>query len=166
MRWRSSQTGPKSTDETITLHRSGVADLSGLVAPASVDAIITNPPDVFSSSLPVFSDLAVFAAHALKLDGVMVVVNRRDAFAPGARVHLNHADLKWISEFDLQHQGVSVGAGPPHWVTLRRRPLLVYGKAEVQASDRGDNVIALPTSDELPQRVQLTAETCWTRPWR
>ena len=64
----------KPIDETITLHRSAVSDLSGLVAPASVDAIITNPPS-FLEALPVFSDLAVFAAHALKLDGVMVVLN-------------------------------------------------------------------------------------------
>ena len=48
----------KPIDETITLHRSTVADLSGLVAPASVDAIITNPPS-FLGALPVFSDLAL-----------------------------------------------------------------------------------------------------------
>ena len=40
---------------------------------------------------------------------------------PQVLERLNHADLKWISEFDLQHQAVSVGVGPPHWITLRRR---------------------------------------------
>ena len=139
-------------DETITLHRSGVADLSGLVAPASVDAIITNPP-YGSEFLPVFSDLAAFAAHALKQDGVMVVMNS-GMHLPQVLECLNHADLKWISEFDLQHQGVSVGAGPPHWVTLRRRPLLVYGKPGFSLNG-GDNVIAVPLSGELPPE-QLT----------
>ena len=139
-------------DETITLHRSGVADLSELVAPASVDAIITHPP-YGSESLPVFSDLAAFAAHALKRDGVMVVMND-GMHLPQVLECLNHADLKWISEFDLQHQGVSVGAGPPHWVTLRRRPLLVYGKPGFSLNG-GDNVIAVPPSGELPPE-QLT----------
>ena len=64
----------KPIDETITLHRSSVADLSGFVAPASVDAIITRPP-YGSESLSVFPDLAAFAAHALKPQGVMVVLN-------------------------------------------------------------------------------------------
>ena len=97
----------KPIDETITLHRSAVSDLSGLVAPASVDAIITNPPS-FLEALPVFSDLAAFAAHALKLDGVMVVMNDGMQL-PQVLERLNHQDLKWISEFDLQHQAVSVG---------------------------------------------------------
>ena len=138
----------KPIDETITLHRSAVSDLSGLVAPASVDAIITNPPS-FLEALPVFSDLAVFAAHALKLDGVMVVMNDGMQL-PRVLEHLNHQDLKWISEFDLQHQAVSVGVGPPHWITLRRRSLLIYGKPGFRLSG-GDNIIALPTPDQLPE---------------
>ena len=138
----------KPIDETITLHRCSVSDLSGLVAPASVDAIITNPP-YSSESLQVFSDLAAFAAHALKPDGVMVVMND-GMLLPQVLERLNHPDLKWISEFDLQHQGVSIGVGPPHWITLRRRSLLIYGKARFKL-DRGDNLIALPTYGELPK---------------
>ena len=138
----------KAIDETITLYLSSVSDLSGLVAPASVDAIITNPP-YGSESLSVFSDLAAFAAHALKPDGVMVVMND-GMLLPQVLEGLNHSDLKWISEFDLQHQGVSIGGSPPHWITLRRRSLLIYGKARFKL-DRGDNVIALPTPDQLPE---------------
>ena len=138
----------RSIDETITLYRSSVSDLSELVAPASVDAIITNPPS-FLGALPVFSDLAVFAAHALKPDGVMVVMNNAMQL-PQVLERLNHPDLNWISEFDLQHQRVSVGAGSPYWITLRRRSLLIYGKSGFKLNG-GDNVIALPTSDELPE---------------
>ena len=138
----------KPIDETITLHLSSVSDLSELVAPASVDAIITNPPS-FLEALPVFSDLAVFAAHALKSDGVMVVMNDGMQL-PQVLERLNHADLKWISEFDLQHQAVSVGVGPPHWITLRRRSLLIYGKSGFRLNG-GDNIIALPTPDQLPE---------------
>ena len=134
-------------DETTTLHRSTVADLSGLVAPASVDAIITNPPS-FLGALPVFSDLASFAAHALKQDGVMVVMTD-GIFLPQVLEGLHHPDLNWISEFDLQHQRVSIGVGPPHWITRRRSSLLIYGKPGFRL-DGGDNSIALPSSDELP----------------
>ena len=137
----------KPIDETITLHRSAVADLSGLVAPASVDAIITNPPS-FLGALPVFSDLSVFAAHALKQDGVMVVMND-GMLLPQVLEGLHHPDLNWISEFDLQHQRISIGVGPPHWVTLRRSSLLIYGKPGYRLNG-GDNVIVVPTSDELP----------------
>ena len=138
----------KPVDETITLHRSSVSDLSELVAPASVDAIITNPPNN-PQDLPVYSDLAAFAAHALKPDGVMVVMNNA-MLLPQVLEGLNHPDLKWISEFDLQHQRVSVGGVAPYWISLRRRSLLIYGKPGFKLNGV-DNVIALPTSDELPE---------------
>ena len=138
----------KPIDETITLHRSSVSDLSELVAPASVDAIITNPPNT-PQDLPVFSDLAAFAAHALKPDGVMVVMNNA-MLLPQVLEGLNHPDLKWISEFDFQHPGAPGGVGPPYWITLRRKSLLIYGKPGFKLYG-GDNVIALPTSDELPE---------------
>ena len=138
----------RSIDETITLHCSAVSDLSELVAPASVDAIVTNPPNI-PASLPLYSDLAAFAAHALKPGGVMVVMNNAMQL-PQVLERLNHPDLNWISEFDLQHQRVSVGAGSPYWITLRRRSLLIYGKSGFKLNG-GDNVIALPTSDELPE---------------
>ena len=138
----------KPVDETITLHRSAVSDLSELVAPVSVDAIVTNPPNI-PASLPLYSDLAAFAAHALKPGGVMVVMNNAMQL-PQVLERLNHPDLNWISEFDLQHQRVSVGAGSPYWITLRRRSLLIYGKSGFKLNG-GDNVIALPTSDELPE---------------
>ena len=58
---------------------------------------------ILSASLPLYSDLAAFAAHALKPGGVMVVMN--DAMQlPQVLERLNHPDLNWISEFDLQHQ--------------------------------------------------------------
>ena len=137
----------KPIDETITLHRSAVADLSGLVAPASVDAIITNPP-YGSGSLPVFSDLASFAAHALKQDGVMVVMNS-GMHLPQVLERLNQPGLNWICEFEFEHHRVPFNEWAPGWITLRRRPLLVYGKPGFSLNG-GDNVIAVPTSDELP----------------
>ena len=136
----------KPIDETITLHRSAVSDLSGLVDPTSVDAIITNPPNT-PQDLPVFSDLAAFAAHALKADGVLVVMNN-GLQLPDVLEHLKHPDLKWVFEYDFQHQGVPVDVGTSPRVTLRRRSLLIYGKRGFRLSG-GDNLVALQTSDEL-----------------
>ena len=118
------------------------------MAPASVDAIITNPPNT-PASLPLYSDLAVFAVHALEPDGVMVVMNNAMPL-PKVLERLNHPDLKWVCEFDFQHPGAPGGVGPPYWITLRRKSLLIYGKPGFKLYG-GDNVIALPTSDELPE---------------
>ena len=137
----------KPIDETVTLHRCSVSDLSGLVAPASVDAIITHPP-YGSQSLSAFSDLAAFAAHALKPEGVMVVMSDGMQL-PQVLERLNHPDLKWICELDFEHHRVPVSGGPPDWITLRRRSLLIYGKPRFRLNG-GDNIIALPASDDLP----------------
>ena len=134
-------------EETITLHQCSVADLSGLVASASVDAIITNPPNN-PMSLPVFAELGAFAAHALKPEGVMVVMNN-GLQLPEVLERLKHPDLKWVFEFDFQHQGIPVDVGRPRWITLRRRSLLIYGKPGFKLN-AVDNVMALQTSDELP----------------
>ena len=79
----------------------------------------------------------------------MVVMND-GMLLPQVLEGLHHPDLNWISEFDLQHQRISIGVGPPHWITLRRSSLLIYGKPGFRLNG-GDNVnSALPTSDELP----------------
>ena len=99
-------------------------------------------------SLPVFSDLAAFAAHALKPDGVMVVMSNGMQL-PDVLERLKHPELKWVFEFDFQHQGVPVDVGTSPRITLRRRSLLIYGKPDFKLNEV-DNVIALQTSDELP----------------
>ena len=52
-------------DETTALHAATVAGLHGLVTAGSVDAVITHPPHTVEA-LPMLSDLADFAAHALR----------------------------------------------------------------------------------------------------
>ena len=90
---------PEAAGGEITLHQAAVADLCPLVPPASVDAIITHPPQG-EDALPLFSDLASFAAHALKPAGVMVVVGNGMLLKP-ILDRLHHPDLHWIGEFDL-----------------------------------------------------------------
>jgi predicted DNA binding CopG/RHH family protein len=59
--------------EHCTLYHCGVTDLSHYVEPESVDCIITDPPYP-KEFLPVYTDLARFAAYALKPGGSLVVM--------------------------------------------------------------------------------------------
>ena len=133
-------------DQATTLHIAPVSGLRRLVAPDSVDAIITQPPHK-EEVLPLFSDLAALAAHALKSTGVMVVVGS-GMLLPQMLEHLNHPEMRWIGEGDLLFRGPAVRSGPPHWVNLHRRPLLVYGKPGFRPNEM-DDLIEAPVPDGI-----------------
>ena len=65
------ESGPRL--DSMELHCCSVAELRAKVPSASVDAVITDPPYA-KASLPVYADLAEFAAHALVPGGVLVVM--------------------------------------------------------------------------------------------
>ena len=117
-------------DETTALHAATVAGLHGLVTAGSVDAVITHPPHTVEA-LPLLSDLADFAAHALRGAGVMVVAGN-GVILPRMLERLAHPDLRWLAEFDLVFHGKPASSGQPHFMHLHRRPVLVYGKGGVQ----------------------------------
>ena len=138
--------------ERVTLHHSAVSGLHTLVEPGTVDAIITHPPAADGRALTLLADLAAFAVHALKPDGVMVVVASASSL-PQFFEGLRRPELRWLFELDLQFSQAQGGSGPPHFIRLRRRPLLVYGKPGVSFRG-GDDVIAAPASGELPESRQ------------
>ena len=59
--------------DTITLHAAGIGDLHDLVPAGSVDAVITHPP-ASQKGVESCSQIAAFAAHALRETGMLVVV--------------------------------------------------------------------------------------------
>ncbi len=132
-------------DDVTTLHIAPVSGLDGLVAPESVDAIITHPPHT-EESLSLFSDLAAFAAHALRPTGVMVVVGS-GTLLPRMLERLQHPQFRWVGEWDLLFHGNPAGSGPPHWLQVHRWPLLVYGKPTFRPNGMDDLVEA---PDGLP----------------
>ena len=134
-------------DETTTLHTATVAGLHGLVTAGSVDAVITHPPHTVEA-LPLLSDLASFAAHALADTGVMVVVGN-GVILPRMLEQLAHPDLRWLAEFDLVFHGKPARSGQPHFMHLHRRPVLVYGKGEFRPDGMHDLLEVLPR-EELP----------------
>ena len=130
-----------------TLHAASVEDMGALVDAATLDAIITYPPHN-EESLARYSALACFAAHALRDSGVLVVVGS-STLLPRMLQSLDHPDLRWAAEFDLVFQGAADNGGPPHFLKLHRRSLLVYRKAGYRISDMHD-LIEVPPPDALP----------------
>lgn len=131
--------------EGVTLYHAAVSDLHKLVAPASVHAIITNPPAHLREA-QVFSELSAFAAHALRPEGVMAVL----AYAsnlPQVIGGLQHPDLRFVLEYDVQFNGILGTSDFPSRVNLRRRPLLVYAKTGFPFPG-GDDVIIVPPLEE------------------
>ena len=134
-------------DETTALHAATVAGLHGLVTAGSVDAVITQPPHTVEA-LPLLSDLADFAAHALRGAGVMVVAGN-GVILPRMLERLAHPDLRWLAEFDLVFHGKPASSGQPYFMHLHRRPVLVYGKGEFRPDGMRD-LLEVPPREELP----------------
>ena len=132
--------------KAVTLHHSAVAGLHTLVEAGSVDAIVTHPPGG-PESLPLLRDLASFAAHALRPGGVMAVMGNAQLL-PQMIERMGHQDLRWVMEFDVQFNRAQGRSGQPHFISMHRRPLLVYAKPGFSL-DGGADVIAVPSPGEL-----------------
>ena len=129
--------------ETVTLHHCPVGELHNVVAAGSVHVIVTHPPGT-AESLPLYSELAAFADHALREDGMMAVMGNANLL-PQLVERLQHPGLRWVAEFDYHWDGEPFRSSYPHRITMRRRPLLVYGKRRFQLNG-GDDVINVPIS--------------------
>ena len=122
---------------SITIFQAAVSEMTGRVPQESVDAIISFPsPNPSLHGL--FEELAVFAAHALRPAGVMAVLTS-GLQLPSVIQRLSHPDLKWVAEFDYRPPKPSQ-SGPPLSLTLKRWPLLIYGKRRYHLQG-GDDVI-------------------------
>ena len=133
----------RHADCSITLHLAAVSEMASRVAEGSVDAIITFPSS-HPTLLERFVELATFAAHALKPDGVMAVLTS-GLQLPFVIERLTHPDLKWVAEFDYRPTKPS-RSGPSMNLKLRRWPLLIYGKRSFRLRG-GDDVIEVSDSE-------------------
>ena len=79
----------------VTLHHCPVAGLHTVVAPASVHVIVTHPPGT-AESFPLYPELAAYADHALREDGVMAVMSNA-ILLPQLVERLQHPGLKWVA---------------------------------------------------------------------
>ena len=135
---------PDAANITITLYQATVSQMHGRVARGSVDAIVT-----FPSSDPGLhgrlEELAGFAAHALKPEGVMAVLTS-GVHLPSVIESLKHPELKWLVEFDYRPPAPS-RSGPSLNLTIRRWPVLIYGRFRHRLQG-GDDVIEVPGSED------------------
>ena len=142
---------PEQLSAGITLHRSTVGDLHRLVDRESIDAIITFPP-TSTQSLAMLPDLTAFAAHSLKPSGVMVVLASGELL-PDVLDRLKHPELRWACELDYIFREPAIRLRGNHPLELRRRPLLLFGKARFRLSG-GHDVIRLPRADDSTRPAQ------------
>ena len=133
--------------DAVTLHTATVSALQTLVPPGGVDAIITHPPER-QESLAILPDLAALAAHVLKPGGVLVVVVS-GMFLPWVMKNLENDQLRWVAEFDLVFHGQPTGSGPPRFMRLHRRSVLVYSRGTFQMNGT-DDLFDVPPQGELP----------------
>lgn len=109
-----------------------VAELAQHVPQGSVDAVVTDPPYV-AESLPVYRDLAAFAAHALRPGG-LVLASAGQPYLPVILKHMKlggGVDLKyrWCIAYYKPHakQQVHSAKVSPRWL-----PVLVWTRAGSQ----------------------------------
>ena len=136
-----------SLGDTLTLHTASAGDMQILVTRAAVDAIITHPLPR-KGTLDLLDDLAVFAEHALRDTGALIVVGS-GAFLPEMLERLSKTGLQWVGAFVIVFPEPSGSSGPPHNIQLRHRPVLVYGKPAFRFQG-GEDVIEVPPSGAQP----------------
>lgn len=115
--------------EHCTLYHCSVSELSLHVQPESVDCIITDPPYP-KEFLPVYSDLATFAAYALKPGGLMAVMVGQSYLEEVLKLLDSAAgvDYRWTCAYftpgpatQLHHRKIQ-----SMW-----KPVLLYSKGEI-----------------------------------
>ena len=146
--------------DTITLHAAGIGDLHDLVPAGSVDAVITHPP-ASQKGVESCSQIAAFAAHALRETGMLVVVALGPMVLPMLK-GLDDPALTFIGEWDLVFSGPPwLESGWKHRVGLRRRPVFVFGKTACLL-DGGEtlmeDLIEVPAPEDLPAGTDRNQE--------
>ncbi len=135
-----------SLSETVTLLHSAVGDLHRQVEADSVDLILAFPP-TDERNLPLFSELAGFAAHALAPGGRMALLVNA-AFLPAILQRLTHDEVRWITELDYRSPGRGARLLRSHPVTVCRWPLLLYGKRKGTPLPAGVDFVSEPLEVE------------------
>ena len=130
--------------ETVTLVNSTVSNLHRLVEAESVILIFAYPP-VGKRHLDLFCDLAAFAVHALRPEGLMALL-ADSTLLPEITKRAGRDDLRYLIEYDYRFPGRSSKLPHPHRGTVNRQPLLIYGKQRASLP-AGPNFIEEPRDD-------------------
>lgn len=111
--------------ERYELHRAPCLVALDLLPPESVDLVITDPP-YDAESMPVYTDLAKIAAHALKPGGLAFVMTGHAHF-PETIARLGaHLSYYWTAAYLTPSSSALVAARK---IGIGWKPVLVYTKA-------------------------------------
>ena len=110
----------------VDLHHLAIAELHTVVEAGSVDVIFTDPPYPHEY-LPVWGELATFAAHALKPSGVLVAMSGQ-SYLPEVMASLGeHLTYRWTMAYLMPGADTTIW---PRKIKTHWKPVLVYGAAE------------------------------------
>jgi len=132
--------------EHCTLYHCSVADLSRFIQPESIDCIITDPPYP-REFLPVYDDLAKFAAYALKPGGSLVVMIGQSYLKEiMQRLSVPGLTYQWTCAYLTPGMATQV-----HWSHAQSmwKPLLWYTKGKYS----GMYVYDVFRSDEIDKKA-------------
>ena len=140
-----------SPGDALTLHVATIGGLQALVEPGSVDVVITRPP-TGRGTLELFNDLGVFAEHALRETGALIVVGG-GPILPEMLERLSKTGLKWVGPFAVVFPGPAGNSGQPHRIQLRHWPVLVFGRTSFRFRG-GVDVIEVTAEDGPSKKSQ------------
>ena len=125
-----------------------VKELHHLLEPESVDAIFTIPTPT-SKGIGRLADLVALADEVLKPTGLLGVLGSHDML-PRFIEGLSHPRILWICSLVLIFPKTWREMQGMHRLSLRARPLLLYGKAHSRIHPGGD-IISVPENKALSQ---------------
>ena len=135
-------------DEAVDLRVATPADLLRALPANTVDAIITNPPQLMNQ-MDIYSDLADLAVHVLKPDGLLAVVGS-SLLLPQTLRRLEHEGLRWIMQVNIHMGGPPISSGSPHYLDLHQLPLLIYGRPAFRPPAGWSDLIEVPKPEDDP----------------
>lgn len=131
------QQHPAPPETSSVLHVCAVGDLHEIVAPGSVDLILTDPPYP-AKFLPVWSELAGFAAHALRDGGILAAMSGQSHLPrvlAGLEAGADGSPLtyRWCSAMTGMKSSLWVPRARHH---SRWKPVIVYSLGAFAGSRR------------------------------
>ena len=129
--------------DRVTLHVCPVAGLGNRLEPGSVDMIIACPDrDDLITALP---GLAKLARLALAPQGLLALAILDTGPLPRVMDRLAGGGIQWLMDLSLLFPYPVGRSAEPHLVSLRRDPLLLYGRPGAKVEAESD-VIEVPAA--------------------
>jgi DNA modification methylase len=147
-----------SNSSNIKLYLGDFREQGSKIPDNSIDLVLTDPP-YEEKDLPLYADLAYFAARVLKPGGSVIAFAAQYALPRIFDYFEKASELKWIWKLEVIHSG---SAAPiyAHHIRVRSKPFLWYAKgAETNTTHYFEDIIYLkPPHKEFHEWAQSPVE--------